>query len=321
MTATVAAPPPAPSAPVPPPTPPSSATPSPAPPPRKRELGPRHPLFVPSTMLNIIAVLTLTFAATMAVVGPVRHARDQQTAFATLRSNLANATAPVTQLDGDGRLWPLGTPIAILDIPQIGLREVVFEGTTSGVLMSGPGHRRDSVMPGQAGTSVIMGRQTAYGGPFGSIHQLQNGNVFTVTTGQGKQVFRVVAIRKAGELAPPALAQGKGRITLITAAGRNWVPEGLLRVDADLVSATQPSGARPLTAAALPQAEKSLSGDTGVWVSIMLLTQGLLLATVGLTLARYRWGEWQTWLAGGPFLAAFGVALANQVACLLPNLT
>ena len=33
-----------------------------------------------------------------------------------------------------------------------------MEGTSSGTLMSGPGHRRDTPFPGQAGVSVIVGR-------------------------------------------------------------------------------------------------------------------------------------------------------------------
>ncbi|MCZ0981039.1 hypothetical protein O1L60_24275 [Streptomyces diastatochromogenes] len=31
--------------------------------------------------------------------------------------------------------------------------------------MSGPGHRRDTALPGQPGASVIMGRQWGYGSP------------------------------------------------------------------------------------------------------------------------------------------------------------
>src|SRR5262249_21366768 len=157
-------------------------------------------------------------------------ARDQTVAFAQLRSDLANAVAPVTQTDDRGRLYPLGTPIGVLTIPQTGLREVIFEGTTSAVLMSGPGHRRDTPFPGPAGICVVMGRQSAYGGPFKWIHQLSPGAVFSVTTGQGRQVFRVLDVRRAGDLEPPALKPGGSRIILITAAGRDWVPEGVLRV-------------------------------------------------------------------------------------------
>jgi len=279
-----------------------------------------RPMFVMSSVLTIVALLALAFVVTMEVISPVRHARDQTVAYAQLRSDLANAVAPVTQTDDRGRLYPPGTPIAVLTIPQIGLQEVVLEGTTSGVLMSGPGHRRDTPFPGQAGICVLMGRQSAYGGPFKWIHQLVPGAVFSVTTGQGRQVFRVLDVRVAGDLEPPPLKAGGSRIILITAAGRDWVPEGVLRVDADLVGTVQPAGPRPLTLANLPTAEKALQGDPSVWVSIVLLCQALLLAAVGVTVARYRWGGWQAWLVGGPLLLALAIAISNQVACLLPNL-
>jgi sortase A len=295
--------------------------PPPPPPPRPpRVPASQRPLYVVSSVLTIIGVLALTFAVTVGGVGYARHARDQKTGFAQLRNTLANATTPVTQTDDTQKLYPTGTPIAVLDIPQIDLREVVFEGSASGVLMSGPGHRRDTPYPGQAGVSVIMGRQAAYGGPFRSLRDLKVGNVFNITTGQGKSTFRVVTVRRAGQYEPAPLADGKGRVTLMTAAGEPFVPQGVLRVDADLVTTVQPAAARPLGSANLPQPEKAMEGDPSVVVWILLLAQLLLLVATAITWARHRWGGWQVWLAGGPLLAAVAVALADTTAELLPNL-
>jgi len=278
------------------------------------------PMFVSSTALIILASLIFTFLASIVLLGPLRHARDQNTAYATFRSQLANATAMVNQIGDNGKLQPLGTPMAVLDVPQIGLREVTFEGTTSGVLRSGPGHRRDTPLPGQAGNSVIFGRQAGFGGPFRHLDQLVRGQVFSVTTGQGKSLYRVTGVRRAGDPQAPVLAAGKGRLTLITGAGQRFIPEGVLRVDADLVSSVQPSGTRPMTAANLPAAETAMSGDSSVWVLILLLAQALFLVSVAVAWARTRWGRPQVWLAGMPVLLALGVALSDQVACLLPNL-
>lgn len=293
---------------------------APAGPPRPPATGRDRPLFVPSSVMTIVSVMALTFLVTIGVAGSVRHARDQQTAYADFRAELANATAPVTQTDERGRLHPLGTAVAVLDIPQIGVREVVFEGTTSGVLRSGPGHRRDSAFPGQEGVCVLMGRQAAYGGPFKDIKHLRKGQVFTVWSGQGKAVYRVIGTRRAGDVAPPPVAAGKGRIILITAAGSTWVPQGTVRLDADLVSKVQPTGPRPLTTTALPGPERALQGDPSVWISVLLVSQLLFAASVAVTWARYRWGGWQAWLAGGPLLLAIGMSLSDLVARLLPNL-
>jgi hypothetical protein len=50
--------------------------------------------------------------------------------------------APAGQVDDGGRLLALGTPVAVLDVPRIGVHEVVGEGTTAGVL-----HRARSAPP------------------------------------------------------------------------------------------------------------------------------------------------------------------------------
>ena len=272
-------------------------------------------------MLTILGALLLALVVDLAVIGPVRHARDQRVAFAQLRGDLANATAMVDQTDDSGHLHPLGTPMAVLTVPQIGLREVVFEGTTSGVLMSGPGHRRDTPLPGQAGPSVLMGRQAAFDGPFRYLDQLTKGSVIRLVTGQGDDIaYRVTDVRRAGDPQPPALAPGRGRITLVTASGEPYLPTGVLRVDADLVGVPKQAGPRPLTAATLPVPERVLQGDPGAWVLIVLWGQLLVAAALGVAWARVRWGRWQAWLTGTPLLGALGIAVADNVIRLLPNL-
>jgi LPXTG-site transpeptidase (sortase) family protein len=271
--------------------------------------------------MTILSVMALTFALSISLVGAVKHARDQQTAFATLRGTLANATTPVAQVDDAKNVTQPGTPIAVLDVPQLNLREVVVEGTSSGVLMGGPGHRRDTPFPGQPGTSVIFGRQAAYGAPFRDLGDLVAGNVFSITTGQGRQVFRVVTVRRAGDLEPPALEAGKSRVSLVTSAGTPWAPDGsLLRVDADLVGSAQQGGSRPITQAMLATAEREMQADQSAWIWILLLSQALVGASFAVTWARFRWGRWQVWLAGGPLLLALGLGLSNYLAELLPNL-
>ena len=53
-----------------------------------------------------------------------------------------------------------GVPVAIIDIPHIGVHEVVVEGARSGQLREGPGHLVGSSLPGQPGNAVIAGRHT-----------------------------------------------------------------------------------------------------------------------------------------------------------------
>ncbi|WP_344441099.1 sortase domain-containing protein [Kitasatospora nipponensis] len=270
--------------------------------------------------LTILATLLLGLVLDLGPVGAIQHLRDNDTGYAQLRETLAKGTTPIGQRDNTGKAVTPGTPVALLEIPQLGLREVVRQGTAGDVLAAGPGHRRDSPMPGQAGTSVLLGRQAGFGGPFGSIGQLRPSETFTVTTGQGVHTFRVLDVRRAGDPVPDPPAAGAGRLLLVTGDGPAFEPSGVLLVDADLVTDVQDADPRPLTAAALPAAERSMGTDPAAWVPLVLWGEGLLLAVVGLTLLRARWGRAQSWVVGVPVLAAFGLAVADQVARLLPNL-
>ncbi|MDV5147961.1 sortase [Streptomyces sp. SBC-4] len=171
--------------------------------------APRAGLALAGAALCVLAALLIGFAANLTVVGHLQHARDQSTAYDDLREQLALGTAPVGQSTYDGKPLALGAPVGLLRIPALGIREVVAEGTTSGVLMSGPGHRRDTALPGQAGASVIMGRQWGYGSPFNDVHRLPAGARVEVTTGQGKAVYEVTAIRRPGDPNPAPSARGK----------------------------------------------------------------------------------------------------------------
>ncbi|GIH20378.1 sortase [Rugosimonospora africana] len=271
-------------------------------------------------VLHTLAVVVLGFVLTLTLVSWLEHHAAQTSGYNTLRVGLAQGTAPVGQTGADGRLLAPGTPVALLKIPVIHVNEVVFEGTTSGILMSGPGHERDTVLPGQPGTSVIMGRLGAYGGPFRNLERLDVGDVFTVTTGQGVATYQVVASRRAGDAVPPPLAPGKGRLTLVTAAGTPFLPSGLLRVDADLVSPAQPAPRAALPRGAIEPRERPMAGDTSTAWALLQWAEVLLVATVAAAWCWRRWGRRQSWIVFLPVLTLLGLAVADQTTRLLPNL-
>ncbi|MFC5799723.1 class E sortase [Streptomyces formicae] len=284
------------------------------------ERPPSDPAFaIPGAALLIFAALLLGFVANLTVVGHLQHARAQQIGYADLRKQLAEGVAPVGQTDVNGKLLTPGDPVAILRAPAIGLREVVLEGTTSSVLTGGPGHSRKSALPGQPGTSVIMGRQWGYGSPFQAIDQLKPGNRIEVTTGQGKHTYEVIGVRRAGDPVPVA-KQGQGLLTLVTATGSPYTPSGVLRVDAELTSDVQQRPSRVLGPGQMSKAEEALEGDNSAWLLILLWSQLLLVVAGAVTWLYRRWGHWQTWIVGLPVLTAVGIALSGAVTRLLPNL-
>jgi sortase A len=268
-------------------------------------------------ILCVLAAVLLGFVASLTVVGHLQHARDQEVAYDELRKQLALGTAPVGQRTYDDKPLAMGAPVALLSIPVLGLREVVVEGTTSGVLMSGPGHRRDSVLPGQAGTSLIMGRAWGYGSPFVHLDRLPAGAAIEVTTGQGKATYEVSGVRRRGDRLPPAVGTDEGRLTLITATGGAYTPSELLRVDAELTSPVQPA---PPRSGQIDASEEALAGEGGAWLAVFLWSQALLVAALLTVWAHRAWGQWQTWISAVPVLAALGLGVASAATRLLPNL-
>ena len=281
------------------------------------------------TALWILAFTLIGYVVWFWALSQVHYDRAQTEAYATFRSTLARALAPTgpTQPLVSGQSAPAtppllapGTPVAVLNIPEIGLNAVVFEGTSGQVLENGPGHLRYTPLPGQVGASVIFGRRTGYGGPFGRVGTLRIGDTFTVTTGQGVARYVVIEVRHAGDPVPLPLAAGQGRLTLVTADGPALIPSGVLRVEANLTSAADSTPAMPLTEADMAPGEATLGTDSIAWLPIVLWGQCLLVAVGLLAWIRQRWGRWQTWIVAVPVVGFLALSIADQVTRLLPNL-
>ncbi|WP_328448944.1 sortase [Streptomyces sp. NBC_00386] len=270
--------------------------------------------------LLTLAALLLGLTAQLLFVSGLQERAAQHTAYDSLRAQLALGTAPVAQTDQQGDLLAPGTPVAIVDIPALHVHQVVLEGTDSGVMTDGPGHRRDTPMPGQAGTSVLMGRAAAYGGPFEHLDELAAGDTFSVTTGQGKAKYQVFGVRRAGDPAPAPLDAGKGRMVLLTATGPDFMPGGVLRVDAELVSAPAQTPAAVIRSGTLPESEQPLARPGGVPWPLVMWLQALIAVAVAAVWAWHRWGRHQTWIVFAPVVAVLGLQVATRVTELLPNL-
>jgi sortase A len=269
----------------------------------------------------ILAVTALGFVAWAGLLSGLHYDKAQLNAYERLRVELAEGTAPNGPTDpgNPAQLLPMGAPVAVLSIPAIGLRTVILQGTTSSVLEDGPGHFRGSVMPGQAGVSVIMGRQTAYGGPFGALASLVPGDPITVVTGQTVAGYTVTDLRRAGDPLPPALADGAGRMVLVTADGAPLDPTGILYVDADQTSKPQPSPGVVLPAY-LSTTENAMATEPQAWLPIVLWGQLLVLVAFALGWLWSAWGRWQTWVIAVPAVGFLVLCISDQATRLLPNL-
>jgi sortase A len=254
------------------------------------------------------------------VLSSLQEAHGQHNAYALFReelTQLSQRTAPL-----GGTIAP-DSPVALVNAPQIGVRDVVIlEGTASGDLARGPGHKRNTPLPGQAGTSVVYGRANLFGGPFGRITRATPGDAITVTTGQGVATYRIEEVRRPGDPLPISLQPGEGRLTLVSSEGGSWLngftPERPVYVDAMLQGKTfdTPPG-RPI---AVPRSENSMKGDVGALFSVVLWLPLLILAGLAAVWAQAYWGRWHTWLIGAPVILAALWGVSETAVQLLPNL-
>ncbi|HEY0119158.1 MAG TPA: sortase [Cellulomonas sp.] len=269
---------------------------------------------------RLLAVALLALATYVGIVSSLEHEISQDHVHQQFAEELSLGTAPVSEGDFNDVLLPNGAPVAQLTIPKIGLDETVVEGTDSSDLALGPGHRRDTSLPGQVGSSVIMGRQTAFGGPFGRIEELAPGDRFTVVTGQGVQTFEVIGVRYAGEVSPAPIKSDESRLLLETARGPWFMPHGIVRVDTELVSDPQPRGPRYTTFQTLPAAQKELQGDTSRAWALAFALQLLLVVAVAAVITYRRIGARQAWAVFVPLCLLAFFIVADQAVRLLPNL-
>jgi hypothetical protein len=268
--------------------------------------------------LAVLAILAIGLVAQLALIGRLQYRSAQVGALNSFRTKLALGTAPLGPVGTDHHLLPLGTPVAVVSVPAIGLRAVVLEGTTGSVLADGPGHVRTTVFPGGAGDSVLLGRASLYGGPFGRIAQLRPGQAVTVVTQVGTSHFRVVRVRPAGARIPRTSAT-MSELTLGTATGGFLTPSGVVWVDATKVGAPLAASSPP--SIALLASETPLAIDVStLWALVFWLEA--LAVLLGLAVWTWRrWGHAQTWIIFTAPMLVVWLFVTDQVARLLPNLT
>ena len=285
----------------------------------RERLAPSIPNATRMWMLGfaVMASVCIWVIVYLIALSPFFEARAQVVRYGDFRQTLALQTAPI------GGVIAPGTPVALLSIPAIGVRDVVVsEGTSSSDLQYGPGHRRDTPLPGQIGTSVLFAKGATFGGPFKNLEKLRASDLITVTTGQGEFTYQIQEVRKAGDPLPPALASGAGRLVLVSSSGDgalgNYAPSGLIFVDAGLKSPAQQYPAHHPSM--VPESELAFSSDSSAILNLCLSLPLLIAGLVVVVWMRQRWGGWQAWIVGLPIILAGAWLTALTAAALLPNL-
>jgi sortase A len=253
--------------------------------------------------LLVAAGLILAFVAYQQWGTAIRHAQAQH----SLRSQFDQAAAAVGTARARGAAvavsYPaVGGPVGVLVIPKIALDQVIVEGVGSAQLAEGPGHYPDTPLPGQPGNAAIAGHRTTHGAPFYSLDRLVPGDPITVTTVQGRFVYRVarsfvVAPDDTVVLAPSTTPE----LTLTTCNPKYSAAQRLIVV-AVLVTPAAPRTPRPDTGTA-DEVAPDPTRDLATWLVLAAATVGLVALYLGVRVVRRRAaGRWSARVA--PWAAA-----------------
>ena len=117
--------------------------------------------------------------------------RFDRTVVEADRATRAQTRDPRADAERRRRQLGTGDPVARLEMPTLGRRYVIVEGTDTLTLRKGPAHYPETALPGEGRTVAIAGHRTTYMAPFRTIDRLTNGDRLTLTLPYGRFTYRV----------------------------------------------------------------------------------------------------------------------------------
>jgi sortase A len=247
----------------------------------------------------------------------VLQSRAQIVAARELAQRFAIAAGAIGQSD----LSPLpsepvavGSVIATLSIPSLGVDQVVAEGAQSQQLQRGPGHVSGTAGIGEKGVSVIAGRRTAWGAPFAKINKLGVGDTITTSTVAGPMTYEVVRVTNA----LPDLRTNTGnksQLVLVTST-----PAGLATGDLVVIAESTKPGYLSTPQNRLPETSVR-QGNLGAVVPaagwLFLMVMFVALATFWLRSGLM--DRVLVWSLGAPVVALVALLLLRAFDAMLPS--
>jgi sortase A len=232
---------------------------------------------------------------------------------------------------------PEGNAVAVIEIPDIGVKKTVIEGTGVSDLKRGPGHYLNTPLPGQPGNASIAGHRTTYGAPFNRLQELKNGAVINVRTKQGLFHYKVTGQKIVDPSDVSVLAPTKeNRLTLTTCHPKYSAAKRLI-ITAVLDTSPAPAPTTTTTAAPKPgpttptSTTTTTAPDTAAMLSgadlsgtaenktPVLFWGGLTsLWTIAIMVLASRWKKWLVYLVGTPVFLVLLFVFFENFSLLLP---
>jgi sortase A len=272
-------------------------------------------------------------------VGSETTTTDARAVGGTVRTTSTTSTTLPAELVDDLASPSGGDPVARIEIPAIGVSEIVVHGVAVSDLRKGPGHYPDSAGFGEPGNAAIAGHRTTYGQPFHDLDQLEPGDRIDMTTVRGTFTYRVISHpdpdapddREAdkGWFVVPATGvevlddMGDDRLTL-TACHPEFSSRQRIIVTAELLDdpiEPLPVGdtAANTTSDTSPEDfGEGIDGEDDVVVPMLIWSGAFLLGLVTTVVIGARWRRWPTYAMAAPVLAVLLFFAFEQIDRYLP---
>jgi len=267
---------------------------------------------------NLRSQFARTLAAPTTTVAPPPAAATAPTTTAP------PPTLPAALLQGDAA--------AVIDIPKIGLDEVVVEGVGVEELKKGVGHYPDTKLPGEKGNAALAGHRTTYGHPFNRLDELSAGDEITITTRAGTFHYQWMERKVVTPETVSVLDDTPDdRLTLTTCNPKYSAAERLIVVAKLMSPPIVSAPSSPATPAPTPSPPRSqelaAGGETPAGLSGAgaanrpAIAWGILAASVWLAawaVGRWSGRRWTAYAIGTPIFLVMLFMFFENFARLLP---
>lgn len=266
--------------------------------------------------LTLMGFASLALAAFQVRIGDISERRSQRELRSSFQQVLATGAGLGKDAQGQPKPIATGSAVALLEIPKLGVRKVVVEGSGADELKRGPGLLQSSPIPGQAGHSIVAGRRTTYGAPFRRLQLLAASDPIRMTTPYGRFTYSVRDVQTVRTGTVARLSETPGSLlTLLTSDPPN-LGGAALAVNATLEGKPSAFPDPPRQSSGKPGGV-SFAGNAGAGPAAaafgILLLAALLVAD---NLYRH-WRRWPTYLLTTPVILALLLMWMESVSSLL----
>jgi len=160
----------------------------------------------------------------------------------------------------------VGDALAVIQIPKIGVNEVVSEGDGPGQLRAGPGHRALTPRFGRPGSAVVVGYRTRYTGPFARLKDLTAGDqiVVQMRNEESAILYQVTGSERVSQMPDQApLAGADSQLALVTATSGFFKGQYLVVIAKPVATQPPASGAVPPAKATQPESTQAAAPAIG----------------------------------------------------------